>query len=135
MDPERLLITLEGYGLGPRLCGILETFWDCEHVVTRHNGFHIPALPSTRNTKQIGLVSLTLLNVVVDNVIRTWLEMIVEDQRLTNDGLGDTVRRCLGVFYANNGMVSSRDPDWLQNTTNILVGLFRRYGLEANVAK
>ena len=25
---ERLLPTLEGYGAGPRLCGILETFWD-----------------------------------------------------------------------------------------------------------
>ena len=104
-------------------------------MIPRQNGFHGPDFPSTWGTTQGGLVSLTLLNVVVDNVITTWLEMIVEDQRLTNDGLGDTVRRCLGVFYANNGMVSSRDPDWLQNTTNILVGLFRRYGLEANVAK
>ena len=28
MDLERLLITLEEYGVGPRLCGLLETFWD-----------------------------------------------------------------------------------------------------------
>ena len=27
-DTERLILTLEGYGAGSRLCGILETFWD-----------------------------------------------------------------------------------------------------------
>ena len=28
VERERLLITMEGYGAGPRLCGLLETFWD-----------------------------------------------------------------------------------------------------------
>ena len=32
-------------------------------------------------------------------------------------------------------MVGSRDPDWLQYATDILIGLFRRYGLAANVDK
>ena len=27
MDRDRILITLEGYGVGPWMCGILETFW------------------------------------------------------------------------------------------------------------
>ena len=30
MDWKRLLITLEVYGAGPCLCGILDTFWDCQ---------------------------------------------------------------------------------------------------------
>ena len=37
---ERLLITLEGYGASTCLCGLLETFWECQQVVLRHNGFH-----------------------------------------------------------------------------------------------
>ena len=61
--------------------------------------------------------------------------MTVEDQRVAHDGLEETVGRCLGVFYADDDMVGSREPDWLQNLMNILVGLFRRYGLAANVAK
>ena len=49
--------------------------------------------------------------------------------------LGETIGRCLGVFYANNGMVISRNSDWLQHKMNVLVGIFRRYGLAANIAK
>ena len=28
VERDRLLITLEGCGEGPRMCGILDTFWD-----------------------------------------------------------------------------------------------------------
>ena len=60
--------------------------------------------------------------------------MTVEDQRVPQDELGETVGICLGVFYADNGMVGSRDSDWLQHVLNVLVGLFRRYDLAANIA-
>ena len=40
VDRERLLITLKGYGAGLCLCGLLETFWDCQQVVPSQNGFH-----------------------------------------------------------------------------------------------
>ena len=77
VDRDRLLITLKGYGAGTWMCGILETFWDCQQVVPRQNGFHGPAFHTTRVTTQGRLVSLTLFNVVIENVIRTWLEMRV----------------------------------------------------------
>ena len=53
---------------------------------------------------------------------------------MAHDELVDSAGRCLVVFYANYGMVGSRDPDWLQYSMNVLVGLFRRYGLASNVA-
>ena len=80
-------------------------------MVPRQNVFHVPAFPATRGSTQGGLVSPTLFNVVVDNVIRTFLEMTVEDQRVDHDGLRETVGRCLGVFYADDGMVGSRESD------------------------
>ena len=43
---------------------------------------------------------------------------------MTHDGMGEAVRRCLVVFYANYGMVVSRDAEWLQQLMNVLVGLF-----------
>ena len=49
--------------------------------------------------------------------------------------MGETIRQFLGVFYDNDGIVSSRDSYWLHHMINDLVGLFRRYGLEANGAK
>ena len=104
-------------------------------MVPRHNGFHGLTLPATRFTTQVRLVTLTLFNVVVDNVIRTWLAVTVEDQRVDNDGLGDTAGRCLGVFYADDGMVGSRYPDWMKHSMNILICLFQTYGLPANISK
>ena len=61
--------------------------------------------------------------------------MTVEDKRVAPNRLRETVRRCLGVFYANDGMVGSQDADWLQQLMNVLVSFFQRYGLAANVAK
>ena len=55
--------------------------------------------------------------------------MIVEYQRVSQDGLGETVRRCLGFVYADDDMVGSQDADWIQHAMNVLVGLFQRYGL------
>ena len=76
-----------------------------------------------------------LFNVVVDNVIQTWLAMTVEYQRVAQDLLGETVGRCVGVFYAGDDMVILHDSDWLQHAMNVLVGLFRRYVLVSNIPK
>ena len=59
------------------MCGILETFWECHQVAPGQNGFHRPAFPAPRGTRQGGIMSPTLFNVVVDNFIRTWLAMTV----------------------------------------------------------
>ena len=60
---------------------------------------------------------------------------MLEDQRMAHDGLGETVRRFLGVFYADYGMVGSHESDWLQHAMNVLFGVFRRYGLAAKIIK
>ena len=115
------------------MCGRLETFWYCQKVVPRLNGFHGTAFPAKRGTTQGIRVSPTLFNVVVGNYIRTWLVMRLEYQKVDQDRLGETVGRCVVVFCAANGMVGLRDLNWLQQSMNVHVGLFRRYGLAANV--
>ena len=40
-------------------------------------------------------MSLTLFNMVVDNVIKTCMNMTVEDKKVAHDGLEETVGRCL----------------------------------------
>ena len=69
-------------------------------------------------------MSPTLFNVVMANFIRTWMAMTVEYHRVARDGLGEAVGGCLGVFYINDGIIGSRDPDWLQNFMNVMVDLF-----------
>ena len=72
---------------------------------------------------------------VVDNFIRSWLAMTVDDQRVVHYGLGETARWCLGVFYANYRMMVSQDADRLQHVMSFLVGLFQRHGLTTKLAK
>ena len=58
---------------------------------------------------------MTLFNMVVENIIRKWLAMTVEDQRVLHDEMGEAFRRCLGVFYADNTMVGSIDAKLIQH--------------------
>ena len=54
---------------------------------------------------------------------------------MDHEGLRETVGRFLGFFYADYGVVGSRDLEWLKHAMNVLVGIFIRYGLANNVAK
>ena len=47
--------------------------------------------------------------------------MIVEDQRVAHDGMGEAIEHCMVVFYADERMVGSRDSEWLQFWMNVLV--------------
>ena len=41
----------------------------------------------------------------------------------------------MGAFYTDDGMIGSRDPEWIQGAINVLIGLFRRVFLMANDEK
>ena len=43
--------------------------------------------------------------------------------------------RCIGMFYADYGLVGSRYLEWLQGSLNMLIGLLRQYRLVDNTAK
>ena len=60
--------------------------------------------------------------------------MMVEDQLVSQEGMGLAVGRFLGLFYSKNGMVGSWDLEWFQGSLNVIIRLFHRYGLVVNVA-
>ena len=41
----------------------------------------------------------------------------------------------MGVFYADNGIIGSREPEWIQGAINVLIGILKRFGQMTNVAK
>ena len=49
--------------------------------------------------------------------------------------MGKEGRHQAVLLYAEDGMVASSDPGWLQGVFNNLVGLFDRVGLRKNVRK
>ena len=74
-------------------------------------------------------LSPTIFNVVVDVVFRHWVHGVVEEAeaRGVTEQEG---RHQAALFYADDGMVASLDPTWLQVAFNALVGLFDRMGLQ-----
>ena len=83
-------------------------------------------------------LSPTIFNLVVDTVVRHWVMVMlmvmvegVEDQGES----GQEGRHQYALFYADNGMVASSDPRWIQGEFNTLVGLFDMVGLRTNVRK
>ena len=80
------------------------------------------------------LISPTLFSVVVNNVVRTWLTMTVEDQVVAQERLGLNVGRCLVVLYAYYSMIGAWYSEYLRNALNILLGLFWRYGRVVNIS-
>ena len=44
------------------------------------------------------------------------------------------MRWSLRLFYSDDGMVGLWDPEWIHGALNVLIGLFQRYGLVANVS-
>ncbi len=73
-------------------------------------------------------------NVCVDAVIREWLHRTLGEDA-ARDGIGDRVAEILVAFYVDDGFIASQDPVWLQESFDILVGLFERIGLFTNAAK
>ena len=79
-------------------------------------------------------LSPTIFNVVVDAVVRHCIDGIV-DKIAEKGETGREGRHQSEVFYANNSMVVSSDPAWLQGAFSALVAIFDRVGLRTNVGK
>ena len=83
---------------------------------------------------QGGLLSTTVFNVVVDAVVQHWVHGVVEEAEARGE-TGRQGRHQAALFYADDSMVASSEPAWLQGAFNSLVGLFDRVGLQTNVGK
>ena len=63
------------------------------------------------------------------------MSITIEDKSSTHELLGMEVGWCIGVCYEDYGMTVSRNQEWLQGTIDVIIVLFRRVGLMANIEK
>ena len=85
-------------------------FWYQQEFFTCQNVYHGLHFKATWGTNQGGLISHTLLNLIVENVVRNWLALTVEDQLVAQEGLVLGLGRCLGLFFSDNRVVVLQDP-------------------------
>ena len=93
------------------------------------NGYHGPQSREPHETTQWGLTFTTLFNVLVDSVVWHWLSMTLEDVTVIHDGLVHEVGRSLEILYADDGLIGSQDPEWLQGGLNVPIGPLLWIGL------
>ena len=134
LDSSRCLEILEGYGVGPNASSMLKTYWRRLTMVARVGGYYRKAFKGGRGVKQGDPLSPTIFNLVVDAVVRHWVNGLIDEAEAKGE-MGREGGHQSAVFYANNGMVVTLDPAWLQGATNTLVAIFDRVGLLTNIGK
>jgi len=134
LDRERTLEILAAYGVGPKLLALQKHFWETAVLVCRAGGNYGEPFSAERGVTQGGPLSSLMFNVCVDAVVREWLHQTLGEEA-ARDGLGDRAAEILVAFYVDDGLIASRDPVWLQESFDVLIGLFERIGLFTNAAK
>ena len=103
-------------------------------MVARAGGYYGESFKGARGVTQGDPLSPTIFNVAVDAVVRHWVKMVLDKVEKRGER-GNKGRHQAALFYADDGMVASSDPRWLQWAFDALVSLFERMGLRTNVGK
>ena len=89
-------------------------------MVARAGRYYGEAFKGARGVTQGDPLYPIIFNVVVDAVSRHWVNGLVDEAEEKRE-TGREGYHQLAVFYADNGMVVSSDPAWLQGEFNALV--------------
>ena len=103
-------------------------------MAERAGGYYGDAFKGARGVTQGEPMSLTIFNMVVDAVVCHWVTMTLEEAEKRGER-GKEGRHQATLFYADDGMIASSDPRWLQWAFNALVSLFKRVDLRTNIRK
>ena len=113
---------------------LLREYWNNSTMVAREGGYYGTGFNGQRGMTQGDPLSPTIFNMVVDAVVRHWFTLAVKEAE-TRGERGRELRHQAALFYADNGMVASSNPLWLQWEFTTLVGLFDQVGLNTNTGK
>ena len=117
LDRARILEILKGYGVGGRV-----------------GSYYGKGFKGGRGVTQGDPLSPTIFNLVVHAVVRHWLTITVKEAERRGER-GREVRHQAALSYADDGMLASSNPQWMQWDLTQLVGLFDRVGLKTNCRK
>ena len=78
LDRYRYLEILEGSGVGPQSCRLLQKYWRRLTMVARAGGYYRAAFQGACGVTQGDPLSPTIFNVVVGTVVRHWVTVLVK---------------------------------------------------------
>ena len=128
LERDRFLDILEEYRVGPWDCCVLCVYWDGLQMVDRAGGKYREKFQGFWGVAQGEPIPPIIFNVMVDTVMCHRISMVVGDIR-RQDGWWREVLCHSIFFYADDVLIASADPVWLQGAFDTLAGLFDRVGL------
>jgi len=134
MDQEWCLLILEEHGVGPKMHRLICHFWDEATNVCRALGNYGTPFKAGRGVTQGSPLSAKLFNIIVDVVVRKWMQLLQEEIDLEGEELDEIMETLFAIFYVDNVYIASRDPVFLQRVINGLSS-FKHVDLETNTMK
>jgi hypothetical protein len=128
-------MVLEGYGDGPRMIRLICGFWHDAIMVCRAAGNYGTAFKAGRGVTQGGPLSARLFNIMVDAVIREWIQQLQVDGDYKKREFAEYMATFFAIFYVDDAYLASWDAEFLQYVLTHLVHLFERIGLRMNMTK
>ena len=101
-------------------------------MVAKAGGYYGLEFQGARGGTQGDPLSPTIFNVVVDAVVINWVKVILDGAEDRGDRVQEG-RNQTALFYVDDGMVSSSDPQWLWGAFITPVGIFNKVVLWNNV--
>ncbi len=99
MDWEWCLFILEGHGVGPSMRCLIRHFWDKATNVCRTSGNYGMPFKTGHGVTQGGLLLAKLFNVMVDAVVREWLQFLKDESGLEGEELDEMMDALFAIFY------------------------------------
>ena len=115
LDRSRSLEILKGYGVGERVQRLLAVYWERTKVVARAGSYYGKGFKGERGVTQGDPLSPTIFNLVVDAVVRHWLQIatqeaeIRESTEMAFEAYGEQLESVPRITYLGRVMMAGDD--------------------------
>ena len=83
LDRSRSLGIIKGYGVGERVRRLLTVYWERTTMAARAGSYYGKGFKGESGVTQGDPLSPTIFNVVVDAVVRHWLQIATQEAELS----------------------------------------------------
>jgi hypothetical protein len=114
MDWEWCLFILEGHDIVPSMCRLIRHFLDEATNVCCASGNYGMPFKTDCGMTQGSPLSAKLFNVMVDAVVREWLQILRDESGLEVEELDKMMDALFTIFNVDDAYIAARDPIFLQ---------------------
>jgi hypothetical protein len=114
---------------------LIHNIWEMATNECRAKGNYGRPFKAGRGVTQGPPLSAKLFNIIIDAVVREWMRLMCETLDDLGGNLTDRIEALFAIFNVDNGCIASRDAEFLQEASDILVETFKRVGLTTYTKK